>query len=162
MQQVECDYTARSFCSALSNRTTLSLQSFDWHWNAEKTKRKWKFHFSPPALEVKPKTSPHPTLLPIKAKSKDVPTAVILKSDHMNIWQAKSQAATSALVPGIAQRCGTRTLASQDPAATIVPGQQDMKSPECRAGVSQYSIHKTFIQTSLVLQCLSIHSLLLF
>lgn len=91
------------------------------------------------------KTSSHPPSLPIKAKLKDAPTAVILKSDHTNSQQAKSHAASSALVPGIAQGYGAGTLPSQDPASTALPGQQDMESPVCTAGASQYSIHTTFI-----------------
>lgn len=121
------------------------------------------FIFFSPALErLEIKTSSHPPLLPMKAKSKGAPTAVILKSDHVNSQQAKSHSASSALVPGIAHGCGTGTLASQDPAAMVLPGQQDMKSSVYTAGASQYSIHTTFIWTSLVLQCLSIHSLFLY
>lgn len=114
--------------------------------------------FFTPALErLEMKTSSHIPSFPMKAKSKDAPTAVILKSNHVNSQQAKSHAASSALVPGIAHGCGTGTLAFQDPAATVLPGQQEIKSSVCTAGASQYSIHTTFIWTSLVLQCLSIN-----
>lgn len=119
------------------------------------------FIFSP-TFEVKLKTSFHPPWLPIKAESKDVPAAAILKSDHMNSHRANGHAASSALVPGIAQGCRASALAPETPAATLLPGQQGMKSAHWAAGAAQYSLHVTFIWTSLVLWCLSTHSLFLF
>lgn len=54
---------------------------------------------------------------------------------------SKEPGTSSALVPGIVPGRGTGTLASQNPAATVLSGQQDRESSVCTAGASQYCIY---------------------